>query len=359
MAVSEDNFEVRPQHRAASAPPTHVAPRAGAGRGARLPRLKSVVSVLVGVGLFVLSLWVLKGWVAKVSLDELARELEQIRARDILLSILFTALSFVALAGYELYAVRYVRRVLPLRLIALYSFITQSVAHAVGFAVVVGATIRYKLYAPRGFNIIEVAKIQVFFMTTFTLGAMTLIGGVFLLEPGALVEATTVPATVWRLLGALLLATVAAFVGVGTWLKRPIGILGQVVALPGPRVTMIQIALGIGDLLAVAAALYMLMPPELAISYLRLLGIFAAAVTLGLISHVPGSLGVFESCVILLIQPSEELAVPLIGALIAFRAIYYMLPLGIGAIAFGAVELRRWFRSRHDGPDAGALADGS
>lgn len=344
MAVSDDRLIVRERQRAAAEPQGADVP--ARARPPLLARLKSALSVLIGVGLFGVSIWILHRWAAKISLAELQHELEQIRATDVLLSILFTALSFVALVGYEYFAVRYVRRELPLRLIALYSFVTQSVAHAVGFAVVIGATIRYKLYAPSGFNIIEIAKIQVFFMTTFSLGAMTLIGGVFILEPAALVDATGVAAYVWRFFGVVLLAAVAAFVTVGGWLKRPLSVLGHVVALPGARVTLIQIALGVADLLCVAAALHVLMPPEIPIPYLELLGIFAAAVTLGLISHVPGSLGVFESAVILLVNPAEEQTAALVGALIVFRAVYYMLPLVVGAVAFGLLELRRWSAPR-------------
>jgi uncharacterized membrane protein YbhN (UPF0104 family) len=309
-----------------------------------LQRLKALLSVAVGLGLLAVSAWVLKRWVAEISLEELAAELAALSLAAIGVSILFTGLSFVALVGYEYYAVRYVRRRLQLPLIALYSFVTQSVAHAVGFAIVVGATIRYKLYAPSGFSLFEVAKIQVFFMTTFGLGASTLIGGVFLLEPGPLEAATAVPDLAWRLLGAMILACVAGFVVLGAYFRRPIRLFGEVLTLPGAKVTLIQIALGIADLLSVAASLHVLMPEELGLGYLETLGIFAAAVTVGLISHIPGSLGVFETTVILLIDPAPELAAPLIGALIAFRGVYYMLPLLLGATAFGAVELRRWLR---------------
>jgi uncharacterized membrane protein YbhN (UPF0104 family) len=327
-----------------------------ANRADWVGRLKSALSLAIGLGLFGLSLWVLSRWAADVSLDELRRELAQISGLHVALAIWFTALSFVALVGYEFYAVRYVGRPLPIAVVALYSFITQSVAHAVGFAIFVGATIRYKLYAPAGFTIIDVAKIQVFFTTTFGLGAATLISGVLLLEPGPLADATTLPEIVWRAIGAALLVGVVGFIIFGALFRRPVLIFGHVVALPGAKVTIIQICLGVADLLAVAAALHLLMPAELGLTFAEALGVFVAAVTLGLISHVPGSLGVFESTVILLVQPTEEQTAALIGALIAFRAIYYILPLLCGALALGTVELRRWAIARGQGEDAAAIA---
>jgi uncharacterized membrane protein YbhN (UPF0104 family) len=308
-------------------------------------RFKHVFSFVIGSALFLMALWVLQRWAAHVTLDQLRAELEELTPRQVGLAVVCTFLSFVALAGYEYYAVRYVGRRLPAWKVGLYSFITQSVSHAVGFAIVVGATIRYKLYSADRFSLIEVAKIQVFFLTTFGLGATTLAGGVFLIEPAVLAEATTIPTAVWRTVGAALLLAVGGLLVWGALFHRPLRWLGQVVELPTARITLIQIALGVADLVAVAAALHALMPGELGLTYAETLGIFVAAISIGLISHVPGSLGVFESAVILLVSPDESLAAPLIGALVAFRAVYYMLPLLLGAVSFAVLELLRWVRS--------------
>jgi uncharacterized membrane protein YbhN (UPF0104 family) len=308
---------------------------------------------MVSIAMFVLAIWVLHRWMSHVSLHQLGTKLERITLRPILLAILATALSFVALCGYELYAVRFIGRRLAFPVVALYSFVTQSIAHSVGFAILVGATIRYKLYAPRGFSLFEVAKIQVFFTTTFGLGALSLWSIVLLIEPSTLSATLSIPQAWLRALGCLLVAVVLAFLVWGAWFHHPIRLGGQVIVLPGARITIIQILLGIADLCAVAAALDALMPPDLGLGYPELLGIFVAATTLGLLSHVPGSLGVFESTVLLLISPDDQQTVAVIGALIAFRAIYYMLPLLVGALVFGVIELRRWFRQRRAVGDTG------
>jgi phosphatidylglycerol lysyltransferase len=95
----------------------------------------------------------------------------------------------------------------------------------------------------------------------------------------------------------------------------------------------------------VAAALNVLLPPSLGLSYLEVLAIFMASIVVGLMSHVPGSLGVFESAVILLIGPAEDQVLPLLGALLAFRACYYLLPLACGVLLFAGYELVRWRRA--------------
>lgn len=313
---------------------------------ARDSMLRSAISFSIGLAMFLLAIWVLHRWVSKVRTDDLWAELLHISATSACMATVFTFASFGALIGYEYYACHYVGRPLKLRTTALISFLTQSIAHAVGFAIFIGATIRYKLYSPHGLSLLDVAKVQVFFTTTFGLGCVTLIGGSFLIEPAALVHGTGVPGVVWRLIGAAMLLAVGAILVWGALFHRPIKMFGRAIILPSAKVVLIQIMLGIADLGFVAAALYVLLPASLGLDYFHTLGIFVAAISLGLISHVPGSLGVFETTVLYLVSPAEAEVPAVLGALIAFRAIYYMLPLILGAGTFGVLELRRMMSGR-------------
>ncbi len=315
-----------------------------AARLRRRARRNRLVSIAIGTTLLLVAAWILERWAAHVTLEELLRELEEIGPAQVCLAILFTALSFVALIGYELYAVQFTRRRLAVPLVALYSFITQGIAHATGFAILVGATVRYKLYSARGFDLIDVAKIQIYFTTAFGLAVFTLGGLALLLDPGPLAAATDVSTFWWRLAGCLLLAAVAGVVLVGAVMHRRFRVFGHLVDLPGFAATLVLISLGVGDLLGVAAALHVLLPADLHLGFFQTLNIFVAALALGLVSNVPGSLGVFEGAVVLLISPAPSLAAPLIGSLIMFRAIYYMLPLLLAILSFGAVELLRMRR---------------
>jgi uncharacterized membrane protein YbhN (UPF0104 family) len=305
-------------------------------------RLGALLSTGLGAGLFALALWVLHRWVRHLTLDELGAELDHIGAAQIGAAILFTLLSFVALAGYEHYATRYIHRPLPLWRVGLYSFVTQSITHATGFSIVIGPSLRYKLYIPHQLSFLDVAKLQLFFSTTFALGTVTLIGGVLLLEPSVLAAATSITPGIWRLLGLLLLLALAGLLVWGSFFHRPMRLFGQLIVLPTAGITFIQILLGLADLSAVAAALHVLLPAGLGLGFAQVLGIYGAALAVGLVSHVPGSLGVFESTVILLVGPDDALALPLLASLVMFRGIYYMLPLTMGAVVFGAIEVWRW-----------------
>jgi uncharacterized membrane protein YbhN (UPF0104 family) len=311
------------------------------GQG-RLARLRRVLPYLVGAGMFAVAVWVLHSALRRYHLADLQSELAEISNYHIGLAVLYTFLSFVALVGYEFSALSMIGRRLPLPQLALASFVTQSIAHSTGFAFVIGATLRYNFYAERGLGIADVAKVQMFFTATFTLGVATLAGAVVMIEPVRLAAATGLPPWLWRLGAGTALALVIAYVVWGAFFHRPLRWRGHELVLPSAGATLTQIFFGVADLMAVAAALFVLLPPELGLGYLEVLAVFMASIVVGLMSHVPGSLGVFESAVVLLLQPTEAQTLPLIGSLLAFRGIYYLLPLVCGVIVLTLSEVHRW-----------------
>lgn len=297
---------------------------------------------MVGAAMFAVALWVLHGTLSRYRLDELHTGLTRLAAADLGLAVLFTGLSFLCLVGYERSSLSLIGRRLPLPRVMLVSFITQSIAHSTGFAFITGATLRYNFYAGRGLTIGDIAKIQVFFTATFTLGVATLAGAVFMVEPWRLAAATGLPVWAWRLGAAVALILVVVYVVWGAFFHRPLRWRGRSLVLPDAGATLAQIFFGAADLIAVAAALYVLLPDQLGLGYVEVLAIFMAAIVVGLVSHVPGSLGVFESAIILLIRPAEPHVLALVGALLAFRAVYYLLPLVCGIVLLALAELHRW-----------------
>jgi uncharacterized membrane protein YbhN (UPF0104 family) len=309
---------------------------------ARSSALRRALPYLVGAAMFGVAVWVLYSTLRRYDLADLHAELAELSTYHIGLAVLFTFLSFLALVGYEFSALSMIGKRLPLPQLALASFATQSIAHSTGFAFVVGATLRYNFHAARGLSIGDVAKVQMFFTATFTLGVATLAGAVVIIEPFRLAAATGLPPWLWRLGAASALTLVIAYVVWGAFFHRPLRWRGHELVLPSAGATLTQIFFGVADLMAVAAALYVLLPQELGLGYLEVLAVFMASIVVGLMSHVPGSLGVFESAVVLLLQPSEAQTLPLIGSLLAFRAVYYLLPLVCGVIVLTLSEVHRW-----------------
>ena len=102
-------------------------------------------------------------------------------------------------------------------------------------------------------------------------------------------------------------------------------------------------AVGCSDLLCAAGVLYVLLPPQAAIGFAAFAGLYLIAIAAGVISNVPGGVGVFESVLLLLFRtvPADHL----LGALLAYRIIYYFVPFGLALGLLGWHEI--WV---HRGP---------
>jgi hypothetical protein len=101
-----------------------------------------------------------------------------------------------------------------------------------------------------------------------------------------------------------------------------------------------QIVVAALDWTFAGSTLWALLPPDAHVSWPPFLGVFLLAQCIGLLSHVPGGLGVFETVVVTLLGGQVDTQA-IVGALVAFRAVYYFGPLAVAALLLGAYELRR------------------
>jgi len=108
---------------------------------------------------------------------------------------------------------------------------------------------------------------------------------------------------------------------------------------PGAPLVLTQIGLTALDILAAATALWVLLPTA-STSFIAFAAVYAAALTLGVISHVPGGLGVFEVAILFAIgnkAPPSAVA----AALVVYRAIYFLLPVLLATLLLASFEARR------------------
>ncbi len=107
--------------------------------------------------------------------------------------------------------------------------------------------------------------------------------------------------------------------------REPICIRGQTLALPSLRSTFVQIALGLTQVSLMTAILYLFMPAELGMSWPEFVPVYCIAFIAGQVSNVPAGIGVLEAALLLMlpqIPPGKLLA-----AVLAYRAVYEVLPL--------------------------------
>jgi len=114
--------------------------------------------------------------------------------------------------------------------------------------------------------------------------------------------------------------------------------------LPGATVSFSQMVVGIGDVCAAAAVLYMLMPEGLNLPFTTFLAIYVLAAMLGIASNAPGGIGVFEATILLALSylPRESV----LGSLLLFRVCYYLVPFALALVMLGIYEGMQRLRRR-------------
>jgi len=282
--------------------------------------------------------WVLHRELAHLHLRDIFRELRSIPTRAILIALGITAISYWLLSFYDLLALRYLRKSLAYARILFTSFIAYAFGYNLGLPAVTGGAIRMRLYGSAGLTAVDIVTVQGFCSLTSAVGLALLAGLSLLLEPEQLRAAVHLPVWWTRIVGMALIGVVAAYALCSILLRRPLEFRGWQLHVPRPSIAFPQIALGLADLAIASVVLWVLLPEQAHITFLAFLGAYAAAATAGLISNVPGGIGVFETVIIVAIPQVPASA--LLGSMLIYRVVYYLVPLAVAAILFGAKELQ-------------------
>jgi len=296
---------------------------------------------LIGAALLAVSALLfdaLRGLLREVSYAEVVQQIATQPATALLLSGLATVLSYLVLTGYDFSALTYVGVQVRRTTVVLTSFIAYALGNTVGLGVLTGGAVRMRLYTAAGIDAARVAQAAAFNAGAFVIG-MTAFGAAGLLWGAPdVAELVRIPSWLLRAIAILLLLAVGALV-VAAARSREIKILNRwPVRLPPPELAIRQLLISALDLSASAAALWFLLPANI-VSLPAFFAWYAMAVALGLLSHVPGGLGVFEAVILLACggrAPPEQI----IGALVLYRIIYYLLPLIAAAMLLAGYELR-------------------
>lgn len=310
-------------------------------------KIVKIGGALLGAALFVVAVIVLHHELKKYGLGAILHAVEAIPHLRLGLAILFAAGCYGALTCYDLLALRYLKNPLPYRKIALASFVGYAFSHNVGLSLVTGVPMKYRVYSTWGLRAVDVVKVAAFCGLTFWTGFCTLAGVAFLLDPEALLATIRLPIGDARLPGILLLGIVGASL-VMSRRRRPVRLLRWSVTVPGTRFVVGQIVAGSTEWICAAATLYVLFWPNLPMSFPAFVSLFLLAYVSGFVSQVPGGLGVLETVILLALRDIVP-APTVMGALLAYRAIYYVLPLVIAVVLLGVHEIRRGRRGRKSG----------
>lgn len=283
-------------------------------------------------------LWVLRHVLQEYHYHDILREVKSMPLPRLALALLFTILNYAVLTGHDALAFRYLRLPLSYGKIALASFLSYAFSHNMGFALLSSASMRYRLYSTWGLSTGEILQVVTFNGITFWFGVLALGGWAFVWEPLTLPSSLHLPFTSLHPLGFVFLILVSAYVLFSAVRKTPLHVWGWQIPVPPFALALAQVALSALDWALAAGVLYVLLPSTDSLSYPLFLGVFVLAQIAGVSSQVPGGLGVVETVVFVFLTPFIP-GPTILGALVAYRAIYYLLPLSIAVLLLTGHEL--------------------
>lgn len=300
--------------------------------------MRRAFPVLLGVGLFGLGLFALHHLLKPVDPQAVLAHVHATPTPVLLAAALATAIAYAALVGYDILALRFIGRSLPLRVVSLGGFLAYAFGNTIGVSVVSGGAVRYRIYSAFGLNAFEVATVSGYIAVALGTG-LTLAGFAALaLHPHVVANVLPLSADLVRWGSALIFVLSVAlilFISVG---NRSLRIWKLELRLPSPRNLAGQAVVTLIDVVAAAFTLWILMPAGTP-PFASFVAIYAIAMMVGILSHVPGGVGVFEAVVIGTLPagvPVSEVA----AALLMFRVIYYLLPFLMGFALVSLNELR-------------------
>jgi uncharacterized membrane protein YbhN (UPF0104 family) len=263
---------------------------------------------------------------------------------------LATLVAYAALAWYDRIALIHLgkEKGISWPYISLCSFVTYALSHNIGASVFSGGMVRYRAYTAKGLTAAEVAVLVALCSFTFAFGTIFLMGLVLLYEPQILHPLERM--SKWfaitdrtaRLIGVGMLAFVALYT-IGSWLQfKPLKIGKLEVIYPRLPIVVRQYLAAPIELAGAAGIIYFALPEQGNPGFMIVLGAFLLSFSAGLLSQVPGGVGVMEA-VFLAVMPGVS-APAVFAALLIWRLFYLILPLVISlpiVLAFERAQLKR------------------
>ncbi len=283
---------------------------------------------------------------SSVSIHEVAMHLAALPMQQVLAAAGLTVLSYLVLACYDFFALRYVHRRLRLRDILFASFTAYALSNNVGVQFLSGGSMRYRIYSRFGLGAIEVGAVVVFCATAYALGVITVGGVLALSEPAVVATLLRVPQALVVGGGILLVGISLAYLALCALWRHPVAVAGLNLRPPSFALAVAQIAVASIDAVLAGTVVYVLMPGSFGIGYQAFLSIYLIAATASVLSLVPGGLGVFETAVTMLTAPPSKAAA--LSAFFVYRLIYFITPLIVALLSFSLYEIRR----RREVPDS-------
>lgn len=288
------------------------------------------------------------------NLHDISQHIHNVPWYVIGLSLGLMLLNYIILAGYDALALRYTgHRNIPPPKIMLTSLISYAISNNTGHAWAAGGSIRYRFYTAWGVPGWDILKISLFLGLTYIVGVMTMGLGSTLLLPPMVRDNLENPQMITGMMAACAIFLGIYWGGILLW-RKPVKIRGVEVTLPSPMAGLLQTVVSCFDMFLAAWVLWVFLQGHVSFGFETFLVIFILAQLAGLLSQVPGGIGVFEGAFLWLLSGTitQDMHLAVVSALVLYRVIYYFVPLGVAGIGLLGYEM---YVQRHTLNDGGRV----
>jgi uncharacterized membrane protein YbhN (UPF0104 family) len=297
----------------------------------------------VGSWLFLLLVaWLLLRYARGVDWPAVGEALRDYGRWQLVLVLTLTVASYATYACYDIAARRYSGHALSTGRVVAIAATCYAFALTIG-ALVGGAGLRLRMYARSGLPGVCTGRIVAFSIATNWLGYVALAGVVF--AAGAVVppQAWGVGLAALRALGAAMAVLAIAYVAAcARWRGRTFHLRGHHFRLPSPALGTLQVVLAAANWSLMGTIVWVLLHG--AVAWPLVLSTLLLAAVASALVHVPAGLGVIEAVFVAVLGPAGMAMAgepELLAALLAYRAVYYLLPLLFAVVFYLAFEARR------------------
>lgn len=252
-------------------------------------------------------------------------------------AVLLALTSFTLYSTFDLLGRHYTDHTLRAPTVMMVTFISYAFNLNLG-SLVGGVAFRYRLYSRLGLPTGVITRIMSLSMLSNWMGYLLLGGLVFSLRPPAVPADWGITTGHLRLIGFGLLAGAAGYLGVCAFSRqRVLWLRGHEIDLPSVRLAGLQLVMGATNWLVMSGIIFILLQHR--IEFSAVVSVLLLAAIAGVITHIPGNLGVLEAVFVALLSHQMDRH-ELLAALVAYRVIYYLTPLSIAAVMYLVIEAR-------------------
>ncbi|MEW5559668.1 YbhN family protein [Enterobacter asburiae] len=202
-----------------------------------------------------------------------------------------------------------------------------------------GIGMRYRLYSRLGLPGATITRLFSLSIATNWLGYVLLGGIIFSIGVVELPAHWYISDGTLRLIGGALLLMIAVYLwGCAFARRRHLTIKGQKLVLPSWRFALLQMAISSANWMAMGAIIWLLLGKE--VDYFFVLGVLLVSSIAGVIVHIPAGIGVLEAVFIALLAGEHTTQGKIIAALLAYRMLYFFIPLALATVGYLWLEGR-------------------